>query len=209
VVTYTGTLTASTVGHGLGVAPQMIIIKDRTFGYNWQVYHHSIGNSNGLLLNTTDAAQPLSSWNNTSPTPSVFSLGAVAGVNNNGAGHVAYCFAPVAGYSAFGSYTGNGSTDGPFVFTEMRPRWILFKKSSASENWRLHDTARSTYNAAQSLLFPNLSNAETTSSEYDVDVLSNGFKIRTNVAGSLNDSGGTYVYCAFAENPFALNARAR
>ena len=216
IVTYTGAGSAGTVGHGLNTAPTFMVFKQRTGGNSWAVYHTSIGTGSYLTLESTQAAlSNVSPWNNTAPTSTVFSLATASGsdavnrVNLSGEDYVAYCFAPVEGYSAFGSYTGNGSTDGPFVFTGMRPRWILFKKSSGTENWRLHDTARSTYNAAQSLLFPNLSNAETTSSEYAVDVLSNGFKIRTNVGGSLNDSGATYVYACFAENPFALNARAR
>ena len=216
IVTYTGAGSAGTVGHGLNTAPTFMVFKQRTGGNSWAVYHTSIGTGSYLTLESTQAAlSNVSPWNNTAPTSTVFSLATASGsdavnrVNLSGENYVAYCFAPVEGYSAFGSYLGNGSSDGPMVFTGMRPRWILFKKSSGTENWRLHDTARSTYNAAQSLLFPNLSNAETTSSEYAVDVLSNGFKIRTNVGGSLNDSGATYVYACFAENPFALNARAR
>jgi len=208
IVTYSGTGTTGTVGHGglVGLDKGMIIVKTRTGASvaNWMVYHGALGATKVLEgLNTTSAATTdSSSWNNTAPTSTVFTVGgSQANVNGSGRTFVAYCFAPVVGYSSFGSYTGNGSSDGPFVFTGMRPRWILFKKSSGTENWRLHDTERSTYNAAQSLLFPNLSNAETTSSEYAVDILSNGFKIRTNVAGSLNDSGATYVYAAFAESP--------
>jgi hypothetical protein len=207
VVTYTGTYTASTVGHGLGVAPQMIIIKDRTYGYNWQVYHHSIGNSNGLLLNTTDAAQALSSWNNTSPTSSVFSLGAVLGVNNSGAGHVAYCFAPVEGYSAFGSYTGNGSIDGTFVYTGFRPRWVLLKNSTSAYSWYLYDTKRVTGNAVYNVMVPNAQNGDTIDLDYSIDIVSNGFKCRTLNIRS-NASVNTYVYAAFSENPFKY-ARAR
>jgi hypothetical protein len=120
---------------------------------------------------------------------------------------IAYCFTPVAGYSSFGSYTGNGSTDGPFVFTGMRPRWIMFKRSDASSSWRIHDTERETYNPHDSLLFPNENSAETTNSVYNVDILSNGFKVR-NTNSNFNASGGTYLYACFCEHPFKT-ARAR
>ena len=112
---------------------------------------------------------------------------------------VAYCFAPVAGYSAFGSYTGNGSTDGPFVYTGFRPRFILWKRSDGAESWWINDTSRLGYNGANQALFPNLSNAENTAN--NIDILSNGFKIRGS-GGEVNASGGTYIYAAFAEFPF-------
>jgi hypothetical protein len=115
---------------------------------------------------------------------------------------------PVAGYSAFGSYTGNGSADGPFVYTGFRPRYILIKTSSAGTNgWQIRDTARDTYNTSLGRLYADLSNAEGTSAGNDFDILSNGFKVR-NSGGDLNTSSGTYIYAAFAENPFK-NALAR
>jgi hypothetical protein len=122
-------------------------------------------------------------------------------VNANGGTYVAYCFAAVAGYSAFGSYTGNGSADGPFVFLGFRPRYVLVKLSSGVENWYVQDSARGIYNANTYELFPNLSNAEQNSTAYSVDFLSNGFKLRTSDA-SINTSSGTNIYAAFAENPF-------
>jgi len=128
--------------------------------------------------------------------------------NTSGVDYVAYCFAPVAGYSAFGSYTGNGSSDGPFVFCNFRPRWILLKKTSDSTDalWVLYDTARDTYNASQKYLLPNSSNSE--GSALYIDVLSNGFKLRQASNQAINNSGSTYIYAAFAENPFSI-ARAR
>jgi len=202
VVTYTGSGANATVGHGLGVAPQMMIVKRRSTSDDWAVFHSSIGATKFLYLNLTSAADTASTrWQDTAPSSTVFSIGTSGQVNGSSSTYVAYCFAPVAGYSAFGSYTGNGSADGPFVYTGMRPRWVLIKKSSGTENWRLHDTARSSYNVMQSLLFPNIIQQETTNAEYNLDVLSNGFKIRTNVAGSMNDSGATYIYAAFAEAP--------
>jgi hypothetical protein len=208
VVGYTGTGANATVGHGLGVAPNMILFKSRISGAaNWIVYHSSIGNTQAVFLNQTAAASTSSTYfNNTSPTSSVMSIG-TASLNNSGEATIAYCFAAVSGYSAFGTYTGNGSTDGPFVFTNFRPCWVMVKKSSATGNWLIFDTSRSPYNVQADALFPNLSNAETTTTSYNNDFLSNGFKIRT-LDGSWNDSGVTYIYAAFAENPFTIS-RAR
>jgi hypothetical protein len=201
VVTYTGTGANATVGHGLGVAPNMIIVKQRNAATaDWGVYHSSIGNTGFVKLNTTDSTITVATmWNNTSPTSSVFSLGTNITGNGSTTTYVAYCFAAIAGYSAFGSYTGNGSTDGPFVYTGFRPRFILTKRTDATNTWELYDTSRSTYNAATAALYPNTSAAETT--DDPVDLLSNGFKPR-GTGNAFNTSGGTYIYAAFAENPF-------
>jgi len=201
IVTYTGTGVNATVGHGLGVAPSMIIIKNRTApsGYNWNVYHASIGNTQRLFLDST-SAQASGVWNNTSPTSTVFTI-AGAAVYNNGDAYVAYCFAPVAGYSAFGSYTGNGSTDGPFVYTNFRPRWIMFKSTNGTnKSWWIADTSRSPYNVVGNLLAPNASDAEVTGNPF-VDYVSNGFKLRDSWGGA-NTNGEIYIYAAFAESPF-------
>jgi len=206
VVTYTGNGSTGTVGHGLGVAPSMIIVKSRTSTIdNWQVYHASLGNTQRVTLNSTNAADSPSPgmWNSTSPTISVFSVGNQTGVNA-ATTYVAYCWAPVAGYSAFGSYTGNGSADGPFVYLGFRPRWLMIKSSSAVENWYVWDTARDAYNVASAQLYPNLSNAE--ASAVSIDANSNGFKCRS--ATVVNTSSATYIYAAFAENPLKYaNAR--
>lgn len=209
VVTYGGNSTAgATVGHGLGVAPSMIIVKNRTAssGYlNWCVYHQSVGNTQALYLNTTNAATTdIYNWNNTSPTSSVFSLGYSAGngTNISGQNYVAYCFAAVAGYSAFGSYTGNGSADGPFIYTGFRPRYVMIKCSStggAGYDWFMWDSSRNTYNVVDHALWANLSAAENTATM--VDLVSNGFKIRL-TSSSVNASSATFIYAAFAENPF-------
>jgi hypothetical protein len=207
VVTYTTTGSAGTVGHGLGVAPDMIILKNRTGAADdWYVYHSALGNTKYLILDGTASATTASTWwNNTSPTSTVFSLGSAWSVVKN---YVAYCFAAVAGYSAFGSYTGNGSADGPFVYLGFRPRWILFKRTDAANDWFIYDTSRNTYNAMFSYLLPDTSGAEAgTAGSNDIDVLSNGFKIR-NTNNYDNASGGTLIYAAFAENPFKYaNAR--
>jgi hypothetical protein len=201
VVTYTGTGSNATVGHGLGVAPSLIIGKARSFTQVWVAGHTSIGWGNYLLLNATDASTSSANvWNNTAPTSTVFSLGTGTGLNTSSATYVAYCFAPVAGFSAFGSYTGNGSTDGPFVFTGFRPRWILVKSSSAGGDWILEDAARSNYNVVDARLFANTSDAEISNGNGNIDFLSNGFKLR-NAHSSMNASSTTYVYAAFAEAP--------
>ena len=207
VVGYTGTGANATVGHGLGVAPSMIITKVRsTAGADWAVYHASIGNTKCLFLDTT--ATPSTSvnfWNNTSPTSTVFSVGISGSTNNSGNTMIAYCWAPVAGYSAFGSYTGNGSADGPFVYLGFIPKYILIKASSgtnaASQGWEVRDSTREPYNDAnRTVLFPNTSSAEIVDA-FPIDMLSNGFKVR-NTGNGTNESGTTYIYAAFAENPF-------
>jgi hypothetical protein len=201
VVTYTGTGANATVGHGLGVAPSFIIVKRRDAGSSWNCYQISLGASQYIQVDgTAGAATNTGVWNNTAPTSSVFSIGtAFAGVNASGSTHVAYCFAPIAGYSAFGSYTGNGSADGPFVFTGMRPAYVMFKRTDASSNWYVFDVARNTSNVMSSFLCPNDPLAET--SVVGIDFLSNGFKQR-GTAADYNASGGTYIYMAFASNPF-------
>jgi len=208
VVTYTGTGVAATIGHGLGVAPSLIFVKRRTGGTgNWIVYSSAAGGSAYyLLLNTTDARQTAGGlFNSTDATSTVFSVGTPTDLNASASTYVAYCFAAVAGYSAFGSYTGNGSADGPFVYTGFRPRWILIKRTDTTSNWRILDTSRNTSNVENLELYPSLSNAEGTFSA--LDGLSNGFKTITNDS-NYNASGGTYIYACFAETAFKFaNAR--
>ena len=204
VVTYTGTGSVATVGHGLGVAPSMMIVKSRsTAGTDWAVYHRSLGGTRVMVLNSTSAAITIAgSWNNTDPTSSVFTVGTGSGsgdTNGSSRTYVNYLFAPVAGYSAFGSYTGNGSADGPFVYLGFRPRFIMLKRTDAVSGWGMIDTARGTYNTIASYLQADSSAAELTDNSFDI--LSNGFKCR--LGGNLtNTNGGTYIYAAFAENPF-------
>jgi hypothetical protein len=211
VVTYTGTGSVATIGHGLGVAPKMIIFKVRSNGtYGWYVYNSVINATNHLVLDTTAASSSSSFlFNDTEPTSTVMTVGTSVGTNQSGQTFVAYCFAQIAGYSAFGSYTGNGSTDGTFVYTGFRPRFILIKASSfstASTVWTLFDTSRSPYNASVNELYANSSSAEGVDAS-GIDILSNGFKPRRN-SDYANSSGQTYIYMAFAENPFKYaNAR--
>jgi hypothetical protein len=183
----------------------MVIIKSRATVTDWAVYHIGLTSANyWIALNKTDAqSTSINSWNNTAPTNSVVSLGAAwAGSITV----VAYCWAPVAGYSAFGSYTGNGSADGPFIYTGFRPRFLMIKSSSGAFNWFIEDSSRNTTNVTGLDLSPNLSNAEANNSP-TFDFLSNGFKLR-NTYTSQNGSGTTYIYAAFAENPLKYaNAR--
>lgn len=207
IVTYTGTGANATVGHGLGVAPSFIIFKRRDSTSNWPSYHQSLGNTGGVYLNGTNAfTTGVAFWNNTSPTSTVFTIGGANEVNVSTATNVAYCFAQIAGYSAFGSYTGNGSADGPFVYLGFRPEFLMLKSATnGSYGWTLWDTSRNTYNPMNKYLQANGGNAEETF--LVPDFLSNGFKIRSSDV-SINQSGGTMIYAAFAENPFAYsNAR--
>jgi hypothetical protein len=208
IVTYTGNGVASTVGHGLGVAPSMIIVKNRTTGTSdvWLVQHSSLGATKYIILNRTDAAGTASTaWNDTAPTSSVFSLGSLADVNRSTNTYVAYCWAQVAGFSQFGSYTGNGSSDGPFIYTGFRPSFWMVKRTDTTGEWFIQDTTRNTSNLTNLYLYPNDSAAEQTNGA--IDLLSNGFKLRNSYAPQ-NASGGTYIYMAFAENPFKFsNAR--
>ena len=203
VVTYTGTGANATVGHGLGVAPSMIIVKGRGNVADWIVGHNSLTSWNYVLnLDNTIAQTAYTGFNNTAPTSTVFSLGAQPATNASSIGFVAYCWSQVAGYSAFGSYTGNGSTDGTFVYLGFRPRYLLVKLSSAATtSWAIYDSARDTYNTEQNSLFADSSVAEISNSSNGVDFLSNGFKLRTTNA-TWNSNGATYIYAAFAENPF-------
>jgi hypothetical protein len=208
IVTYTGTGSNTTVAHSLGVAPRMMIVKRRNSTGDWLVWHRNVadtGSDRVLFLNSTDAQTAASTnFNSTFPTSSVFSVGTNAATNASGGTYVAYLFSEVAGFSRFGSYTGNGSTDGPFVFCGFRPRWILRKGIvTAGVNWSIHDTARGTTNVITSGLLANTSGAET--SLGDVDVTANGFKMRSS---SFNDGSEIYIFAAFAEHPFK-NALAR
>ena len=193
------------MGHGLGVAPAMIILKNRTSGVEqWHVLHKSLNTTGGqyLLLSATNAVLTNSVvWNSTAPTSSVFSIGTAGGVNGSGNNLIAYCFAEVKGYSKFGSYTGNGSTDGPFIYTGFKPAFVVMKRSDSADNWLMKDSVRDSYNLANKRLYPHDSSAEDTSVNGSIDILSNGFKQRGSDTLT-NASGGTFIYMAFASNPF-------
>ena len=200
VVTYTPAGANATVGHGLGAAPALIIVKQRSSpSRSWMVYHSAIGATKYLQLESTMAAATLSTiWNNTAPTSTVFSIGTDTTVSANGLNFVAYCFAEIPGYSKFGSYTGNGSADGTFVYCGFRPRWILIKNTATIDNWMLIDTARDTYNLSTGYLMPNQALVEQTNN--GMDILSNGFKPRVSYAST--NGANTIIFAAFAEYPF-------
>ena len=222
IATYTGNGTInSTVGHGLNAAPSLVIIKNRSNAYAWAVLHTSVGFTGTTLdgspeyymlqLDSNAARNNFTNDNIWNPTSSTFKIngeGTGNWVNANGDNYVAYSWAPVEGFSAFGSYTGNGSSAGPFVYTGMRPKFILAKITSGNtDDWIIYDTERSSFNAADDELYPNQSSAEVSGSR-PVDILSDGFKIR-NTSNKWNGASGyEYVYAAFAEHPFKT-ARAR
>ena len=203
IVSYTGNGSAGeTVGHGLGSKPKVIIVKIRSTTDHWIFYHEDTGATKNLRLNTTDglitAGGP---FNNTEPTSSLFTLGSGSATNTNSATFIAYCFAEKKGYSKFGSYTGNGSTDGTFVYTGFRPAWVMSKRTNSSGNsWRIFDNKRPGFNtSSMNFVHANLTNSEDTGDVMDLN--SNGFKIRTNSTDQ-NTSGSVYIYMAFAEAPF-------
>jgi hypothetical protein len=204
IVTYTGTGSAATVGHGLGVAPKMIIVKGRNATIEWLVYHASLGATQYITLNTTGAAaSAASAWNNTAPTSSVFSVLSAGSTNFSGTNYVAYCWAAIPGYSAFTSYTGNNSDDGPFLYLGFRPKFVMIKDANAAGYWAIFDSNRATYNVVAPYLQAQSSAAEVTIYS-NVDFLANGIKLRANNANSAqnNINGNTYIVMAFAENPF-------
>lgn len=212
VVTYTGTGVNATVGHGLGVAPKMVIVKDRTdAATNWGTWQTTLAGTEFLLLNSTAAkATGAAYWNSTVPTSSLLSVGTSGDTNANTKNYVAYCFAEVAGFSKFGSYIGNGNANGPFVWCGFMPRYIMAKlTSSAGGNWVILDSARDAFNVGGRELLPNAASAEAGPGLADlyVDFTSNGFKLR-GTRGDINNNGATYIFAAFAETPFNYaNAR--
>jgi hypothetical protein len=208
IVTYTGNGTAgATVGHGLGVAPALIIAKRRSAIEDWAVYHSALGGTKGLSLNSTAAASTsIQYWSDTNPSSTTFTVHSNTINNGSGSTYVAYCFAPVVGYSSFGSFESNQSLDGPFIYCGFRPRWILVKAAirTFGSNWSIIDAARNTGNFSVSgngtnILYANTSGSEFSSGGAQLDILSNGFKVRNN-SGDINDNG-TYIYAAFAEAP--------
>jgi len=213
IVSYTGTGSVATIGHGLNAVPKMIISKSLANGEHWGTYHASLGNGKVIALNSTDGSITNSTyWNNTSPTTSVWSVG-TSPLTNHPHASIAYCFAEKKGFSKFGSYTGNGSTDGTFVYTGFKPSFILSKRTDVSgQNWTIWDNKRSSsnFNPTDKILHPNVSNTENTAD--DTDFLSNGFKLRATALG-MNASGSSYIYMAFAEVPLVgsngVTAKAR
>jgi len=202
IVTDTGTGSAHTISHSLGVTPEFIMRKDRTATSDpgWIVWHKDLGGANYYLnLHDTGAGDTsVNYWNNTLPTSSVFSVGSSNGTNQNTKTFVTYLFSSVPGFSSFGSYTGNGNADGAFVYTGFSPSFIMYKVTSTTDSWEMYDTTRQTFNVYGTQLKANLNNAETDDTR--IDILSNGFKARsTNTAVNAAQS---YIFAAFAQHPF-------
>jgi hypothetical protein len=214
IVTYTGSSSGISVGHGLSSAPEMIIWKAQGtpngFGRHWIVWTKDLTSTNYILylsLSNAETNVTAGSVLSSSPTATTFSLGTEPSVNWNAENYVSYCFHSVEGFSSIGSYTGNGSDDGSFIYTGFRPAFFLIKATNTTGNWQLWDASRDSYNVMDTKLFPDLTNAEQTNSTYYIDFVSNGIKLRSNASMS-NQSGINFIYMAFAENPFKYaNAR--
>jgi hypothetical protein len=208
--TFTGTGAAATIGHGLGVKPDMLILKSRNnpsgAAMYWMVAHVGLDGMAGtknLFMNENWAADTSSAvWGNVAPTSSVFTVSTNAAVNYSGNNMLFYAFANKQGYSKFGKYVGNGNANGTFVYTGFKPEFVIVKRSDSANNWIITDNARG-INGANPRLYADLADAEGSAADY-IDHLSNGFKIRTS-AGSMNTNGGSYIYMAFAENPFTTS----
>ena len=201
IVTYTGTGSTTTVGHGLGVKPDLVIYKERNNANSWRVMTDVSGTLKRLYLNASDAEASIID-SSTAPTSTVLNIGTGSEVNRSSGTFVAYCFASKKGFSKFGSYTGNGNADGTFVYTGFKPAWVLTKETSNTSSWDMHDNKRDPDNVCEKYLL-----AEDTGAEGTTDILdfcSNGFKFRSS-NGDRNQSGASYIYIAFAEEPLVAN----
>jgi len=205
IVTWAGTASTATIGHGLGVAPKVVLVRarDKNVPTSWIMFHKdgSTSDDDYLILQGTFAKNSQAGlWNNQYPSSTVFGIANDFWVNSASTNYLAYCFAEVEGYSKFGKYVGNGNANGSFVYTGFKPAMIILKRTDGTNNWLIYDHKRSGYNPKQDKLYPDDASAEDASTT-SVDLLSNGFKLRASSA-SQNASGGTYIYMAFAENPF-------
>ena len=206
IATYTGSGSTTTIGHGLLSTPEMIIAKSTSDAYEWKIWHKDLSSGYQLLFNTAGQANDSSVWTTTVPTSTVFSVGTNVGVNQSTKNYIAYCFHSVEGFSKFGSYTGNGSANGPIVETGFEPAFLMIKNTSSTESggasWLMYDNKRNTSNPRNSRLWANLDGAEYSTACYDVDFLSNGFQIAAFCSTyGMNESGDTYIYMAFAADP--------
>jgi hypothetical protein len=207
IVKYTGSSSASTIGHGLGVEPKMIIVKNLTDGYEWAVYHKDVGNNKFMSLDLSNNPSTSTVFNNTTPTSSVFSCGGnQIYTNYTGKQYIAYCFAEKKGFSKFGSFTGNGNANGTFIYTGFKPAFYIVKRFDNTGSWIIKDNKRPGYNVNGTYLVADTTIAEATGSgNLATDEYSNGFKMKGNSA-AINADGGTYIYLAFAENPLVANS---
>jgi len=204
IVSYTGTGSAATVGHGLSSTPELIITKRRSSSQQWFTYTTTTGSGKAIFLDSTSAESNQASAYNSNPTSTVINYGTDVAVNGSSDTYIAYCFHSVKGYSKIGSYTGNGNADGAFIYTGFKPAFIIVKMTSSTGSWGMVDNKRPGFNVTPNRLFADQSSAELTSSGNQMDLLSNGFKLRSSGA-TYNSSSGTYIYMAFAENPFVGN----
>jgi hypothetical protein len=210
IVSYSGNgVSGSTVGHGLGKVPSFIIVKTRSLaGESWNTWHKTLGTGvSRLALNNTNAVDSSSPtiWGSggINPTSTTFSIGSNTGTNGSGSTYIAYCWAEIEGFSKFGSYIGNNSTDGPFVYCGFKPAWLMIKNTSAASQWRILDSSRDSVNPASRTLRGNDVNIED-SGIYNIDFLSNGFKLRA-TGTDITDSGNVYIFAAWAESPFSYS----
>ena len=202
IIKYQGTGSATTVGHGLGVAPKMVIVKDRDNSRSWNVYHDGLSAATKVIYLDQNVAESTdSAIFGSAPTSSVVNIATGNGSNGSGINYVMYAFAEVEGYSAIGSYEGNGSTDGPFIYTGFKPAWVMLKRTDSGGEWEVSDRVRDPDNPVRLILQPNSGAVEWDATTRDIDWLSNGFKHRSSHA-DFNASGGDYIYVAFAESPF-------
>ena len=207
IIKYTGLGAVAAVIHGMSATPAFFTVKNLGGGgWSWYTYHHKNTQypwTDNLYLNNQDGTTDNATvWDDQAPNSTEIKIGTNGGVNADGNDYIMYAFAEKQGFSKFGSYVANGSTDGPFIYTGFKPAWVLAKRSNGgSENWNINDNKRSPFNVTKIKLSPNLNNAEAEDTGYSIDFLSNGFKIR-NDGGDHNSSGDTYVYVAFAEHPF-------
>jgi len=199
IVTYSGSAASSkTVSHNLSAVPKMILVKCRSASENWAVYHHALGNTHALFLNTTGTSSDTPVFADTTPTSSVFSVSADDRTGADGKTYVAYVFAEKQGYLKVGSYIGNGNADGTFIYTGFRPAFLIYKNTTTADSWFLHDNRRQGFNDQNELLFADSTQAESTVDR--IRFTANGFKTLDSDKG-VNKSGDTYVYMAIAEAP--------
>jgi len=205
IVSYTGTGSNATIGHGLGAAPAMVITKRRSSSDDWIVWQKGLANpASYLYLNGSDGEMgSVPAYQNITPTSTLLYPGTDGRTNGNGQTYISYCFAQKQGYSKFGNYKGNSSTDGPFLYTGFKPAFVILKRTDGGDSWVMLDNKRNEYNPEDKILLADTSGVETTQTQ--CDFLSNGFKLR--IAGGLaNGNGNSHIYMAFAENPFVATS---